>query len=456
MRARGLRSVAAVATSALALYCSCSNAGDAADGGGGAGNGSAAGAAGLATGASGGVGGNSAVGGSSGWDANGGSTFGGTAGSAGKSDGACGPPLPSTGWIPDGWIPYTDFSCAQPFYVPPTKELMPEPIQWEPCGAASAVPKGCRSMKVTWPHDWAAISLNPRVEVQPDGRALMLVGRSSYKEQPWDMVLVGNVDGPVESAMLQPRTVEGGTTLIPADLSDGWFAIAVNGGLGIEENALASKRQGVLIGQAGTLHPKLFHVATTLKRYDWGVSSAFVVRWEAPLLRLVLMPLDGQPEFEWLSVAADPEHLQPNRPAMHGSTAVADVNTLLKAAIMAYDPVRGTHPLIRWMGDGQQGAYNVGTDGKTLVWTWGTEHPNAFHAARYSGARRGSSSSRRYAPSVVARWLTSSKRGVGQTWTRTGVAPWSAASRAGTQRASDRQLTAAPSSSTGRLGCNHR
>lgn len=38
------------------------------------------------------------------------------------------------------------------------------------------------------------------------------------------------------------------------------------------------------------------------------------------------------------------------------------------AGLWAYDPVRGTHPLLTYPGDHLHGAINVGTDGKDLVW----------------------------------------------------------------------------------------
>lgn len=44
--------------------------------------------------------------------------------------------------------------------------------------------------------------------------------------------------------------------------------------------------------------------------------------------------------------------------------------------IMAHDPVLKTHALVRWYGDTNKGAYNVGTDGKDLVWTLGEDHPS--------------------------------------------------------------------------------
>jgi hypothetical protein len=183
------------------------------------------------------------------------------------------------------------------------------------------------------------------------------------------------VAGPILSAIMQPRLATDGSLLLIQDLSDGYYALLAQGGEGKIENAFLSKRQGVLLGKVGELRPKLFQLETTDLVYSWRVSSKYLARAEAPALHITMYPLDGAPPFGLASAANDPDYLVPGPQLLRSDWVLFGMGSLSMQGVMAYDPILGTHPLIRWYGDKQQGAYNAGTDGVHLVWTYGEEHP---------------------------------------------------------------------------------
>lgn len=307
------------------------------------------------------------------YDGGSGDAAGGDASDAGADGPPCVPP-PKPSVVPEGWEPYTDFSCEQPFYVPSSKQYLPEPLQWEPCPLSSGVASGCKWMKVTWPGTASLLSNKlaenqgthslsfARIVQPPDGQGHVYA-------------IVAGLDGTVQSAILDPRTPQDGTLLGIEDLAEGHYALEVAGGDGSQTNAFNSPRKGVLIGTVGELRPTLFRLEVTPSVYSWRISSKLLARGEAPAQRITVFPLDGAPSFELASKSADPDGLAPDRPTLLGDTAVFGVGNLTQQGIMAYDPVQKTHALIRWYGDAKQGAYNVGTDGKDLVWTYGQDHP---------------------------------------------------------------------------------
>lgn len=309
----------------------------------------------------------------SGHDEGSGGAAGGDASDADADGPPCVPP-PKPPVVPEGWEPYTDFSCEQPFYVPSSKQYLPEPLVWEPCPLGSGVASACKWMKVTWPGTGSLLS---NKVAESEGTHLLVFSRIV---QPPDgqghaYAVVADLDGTVRNAILDPRTPQDGTLLGIQDLTEGHYAIGVAGGDGSKTDAFKSQRKGVLVGTVGALRPTLFQLEVTPSVYSWRISSKLLARGEAPAQRITAFPLDGAPSFELASKSADPDGLAPDRPTLLGDKAIFGVGNLTQQGIMAFDAAQGTHALIRWYGDTKQGAYNVGTDGKDLVWTHGEEHP---------------------------------------------------------------------------------
>jgi len=307
------------------------------------------------------------------YDGGSGDAAGGDASDAGADGPPCVPP-PKPSVVPEGWEPYTDFSCEQPFYVPSSEQYLPEPLQWEPCPLSSGVASGCKWMKLAAPGSGPLFNkISPN---QNGGHHVLLSPNVRMPDGSGHaFAVIADLDGTVQTAILDPRTPQAGTLLRIQDLTEGYYAIGVAGGDGSQTNAFKSQRKGVLIGTVGVLRPTLFQLEVTPSVYSWRISSKLLARGEAPAQRITVFPLDSAPSFELASKSADPDGLAPDRPTLLGDTAVFGVGNLTQQGIMAYDPVQKTHALIRWYGDTKQGAYNVGTDGKDLVWTYGQDHP---------------------------------------------------------------------------------
>lgn len=276
--------------------------------------------------------------------------------------------------MPAGWEPYTDFSCAQPFYVPSGPEHFPEPIEWVPCPPSSGLAAGCRMMKIGWKGSGSLIG--NAFDVDASGRASLLFAR--VFDGPGNghaYNLVAEADGPVRTAILSPRVATAGFLLLNHDLNENRFVLQALGGEGKRMDAFDSERKAVLLGTVGEPRPKLFRFDKSPLTFSYRISSKLLARGEGWAGRITLLPLDGAPPSELWSSASDPEGLHPDMPTLIGDRAVFGVGSLMQQGIMAHDPSSGTHPLVRWYGDLKQGAYNVGTDGKDMVWTHGEDHP---------------------------------------------------------------------------------
>lgn len=294
------------------------------------------------------------------------------------ADATCYPqPIPPQ--VPEHWVPYTDWSCTYPFYVPDSAEHMPAPIAWEACPPeVTTTGVVCRSMKVDWPHNDSPIgTLNARMWIPNDGSASVITfERNSYVPgiPPWVMVVIADVDGVVRSAIMQPRPAAVGTDLSAQDVMAGRFALQVRGEG--ESYTYDSHRFGALIGTVGDLRPKLFARFDDGRVYSFRIGGEWLARGDAPTLEIWFYPLDGGAPFLVTSPAIDPDGLQPDE-ALYSSFALFNMTTLHMAGVMIYDDARKLQPLIRWYGDLKQGAVNAGTDEKDIVWTYGTDHPIA-------------------------------------------------------------------------------
>jgi hypothetical protein len=63
--------------------------------------------------------------------------------------------------------------------------------------------------------------------------------------------------------------------------------------------------------------------------------------------------------------------LNPSRLLVSGSSVFFHVRSGDRAGLMVWDAVRGSRPLVGWIGDGTRAAGDLGTDGHDLVWPSG-------------------------------------------------------------------------------------
>lgn len=336
--------------------------------------------AGSGGGASGGVRGSGGAAGSGvSGSGGGGGGAGGTAGSGGSDNHGCAPPTPSQ--VPTGWIPLTDYSCDFPLYVPESEEFLPEPIEWESCGDLSPERTVCQRMKITWPYEGTATSADYSVmDVAPaDGKPKILFGRASGRHKPTaSTVVVAEVDGPVLFGAMVTHSHTDGLRVLLKGLEDGRAGIVMQGDqLGVPVNE--AETQGLWVVEPGTLHPALFTKRERVYGLGWNVGRDYIGRIDALAGTIELLPNGGGDAILFYDQKSDPDSLQAGAVTLSGSAAFTNLSNSGMTGIMAYDPVLGAHPLRRWFGDTERGAYAFGTDGVDMVWTDGSDYSSSDH-----------------------------------------------------------------------------
>jgi hypothetical protein len=290
----------------------------------------------------------------------------------GASDGSCAL-TPPPDMVPAGWWPFTDFSCELPLWIPPTPDQLPPPLVWESvCPPELPSSYVCRRIKPQAPFTNVG-SYTDSMYKTSDGHWLINTGldTNGYEPEEW---IVADIDGPVRFAAVTTSSIPHGLTFEPGGVSDSWMGVTLTGGLpGIDVSD--QKHRGFVIVRAGTLTPKVFAQDNyPFVQPDWMVNDHWIQRL-GPAAALDLFPISGSGDTTIFSSASDPDSLQPQLGTLVGSSLVFGADNLSYAAVMAYDPVKGTHPLVRWPHDNTQGADVPGTDGVDLVWTYGSGHP---------------------------------------------------------------------------------
>ena len=77
--------------------------------------------------------------------------------------------------------------------------------------------------------------------------------------------------------------------------------------------------------------------------------------------------------------SADPEGLPAWETLVRGKHVLFNVSQGGRTYVMSWDPEHGERPLLRWYGDPLQGAGNLGSDGKDMVWTYAVRKVASTH-----------------------------------------------------------------------------
>jgi hypothetical protein len=287
--------------------------------------------------------------------------------------------------VPPTWRRFLEWSPDCPLWLPPAADELPAPIRWEPCAADLPGRPSCRQLVIDWNHQGnPGIALSPSLSVDGGVARLFLTrvavvdrgGPSSYLE--W---IVGEVDGPLGFAMRQAIDGRWRCVATEQQLREGRFGIRLRGdGRG---PGLRSDVDALLLGRVGQLRPAVVLRDTTPATASWSVGARWLVRGAAPSRELFLHSPDLNARLLH-STAGDPDRLAPvgGMPLVVGDDLVYEVAGSGGHALMAYDPERGPHALVRH-GDASRGDGNAGTDGKHLVWTRGEGgRPGEVHPRR--------------------------------------------------------------------------
>ncbi len=278
---------------------------------------------------------------------------------------------------PDGWVGYTDWQCnGCRLYVPASKASLPPPIAWEKCGAS---PGGidCQSMVIDWTKDELAVAPG-LFDVSSQGPVLSVQRNSLDAVPPYITHVVADADGPVRSAIYAMKTTTAASTGCFAyryAINEGKFVFLVLGHDAYGKWA-NSPHQGAIGGPIDEAAP---HVLADFGEADsWACSSARIYR-VTPGFELLAYNWNMSGEQLVGSQASDPEGLQFKQLVPHGEALFWTSSNLYATGINSWTTKDGSKPLIRFVGDATRGAGNLGTDGTTLVWSYGEgKQPNDF------------------------------------------------------------------------------
>ena len=284
------------------------------------------------------------------------------------------------GGVPDGWVLEKTFSECCGFYVPPTKDLLPSPIEWEACPprAMAVLPPGasCKALKVTWdpPPDMPGADGDGYVD-QSSGKVYMMTSRLIDKKH--SMIVLAEADGPVLSALF-----EGGDKCLAGTSTLQSFG-AGNWAFEVFNRQSKQEAMGFIAGRADSMIPQI------TGRIDGGYPSIGAGGAGAlhidDLDRFWLYDLavaDAGPTM--IASAAQDQQLQAIVNFFQDDIAwIAEGSVSMKVRL--YHAGK-TVNFIDYSGiDPEHGAGCLGGDGKDMVWVegFGLENAGRYKKADY-------------------------------------------------------------------------
>jgi hypothetical protein len=293
---------------------------------------------------------------------------GGGAGGSAASGGAGGaaPSEPCPGWA--GWVRWKDFAGDCSLCVPASKDALPQPIEWVPCNPKSGFDKGCRQMKVDWTIDQTGFAYTAAVDIRPDGSAMLdIVRLSGIGPKPYRMNVIAEADGPVHSALLDPRGegIQGCTFDLETVVGMAQGNVALN--IMDDPNGGDPYPEAAIGGSIDLLHPGVL--------YSWNPShghgfAASDVVWASYDSYDVGVARWGQP-WKVVSKSMDVGGLQQVNLKVWHDFVTWQASDGVYMGTMAWTPAKGAYPFITFPGDWSRAANGLGTDGVDLVWFYG-------------------------------------------------------------------------------------
>jgi hypothetical protein len=279
--------------------------------------------------------------------------------------GACGP-IEKPAVIPDGWLPWTEWACKCPFWIPPDKDHMPKPVEWEPCGLPGL--PGCRKMVTWWAKDNFAIGIAGLFK-DGAGKPVLVVGRTAGDD--WTQTIIADPDGPLYFAMMRPTNSATGCELGIPTTGGGRIGFAAWGD-GTTAYVEDSPIDGLIWGQFPQFYPKVAPIRdATQDNWDWVTGAGWWLRGGTASGDVLFSPDFSTSKQLWPQPGSDMPSNWANLPQIIGNDVLFVTADPYRAAIMAYDNVHSVHPLVSYGDDMTRGASNLGTDGKDMVWSYG-------------------------------------------------------------------------------------
>jgi hypothetical protein len=285
--------------------------------------------------------------------------------------------------IPEGWVRHGDWSCDCRIYYAPSPELMPPPIQWEPCPTNPDPSVECRSMVIDWNDDepFYSIGVDVSLATSLDGEPLLAFRRILPAQNDGSRIildLVAEADGEVLWAFATHFDSESpGCYLVGASISARHAVIQATG-THHDEDFSVMTRNGALAAPHGerptlrsTLDEPYFGVGWYASRYDHanGVPDAYLIEARSPGAELLVTPWD-EPGSSTLvhSALLDPQGITWTNLVPIGDALFIGAMGVTSHGVSLWRKETGLVPFRRWLDDKTRGAASFGTDGVDMVW----------------------------------------------------------------------------------------
>ncbi len=280
-------------------------------------------------------------------------------------------PQPIPPDVPQGWVEYPVMDCKYRLYVPPSRDLLPPPLAWEPCtqdlGPDSYT---CRQIKVDWPTDINppyAIGGNAPAYVDTHGNVVMQL-RKLYRRDTDQgremayMAVVVEADGPVRQAFWEDYYSPEGAPVVIAQRGvargkSSWDISEWSGGTSIRDVSVG--------GDDTLLSPPVLldvldsspDVATVVAGSDYYVETGYNFRvraWDGADMGLAAQGAGAYSPPTWV-----------------GPTLLFARESFPTYRVRRWTAQDGARELVGFGSDMTKGAGDPGSDGKDLVWIQG-------------------------------------------------------------------------------------
>lgn len=278
---------------------------------------------------------------------------------------------PSGDVVPEGWIPYEDYHPGCGFYIPPSAEYLPAPIQWDSCatmdrgrGLPGPDSMVCQRMRF----DWDARNGEHTTGVTPafvhDGKVTMFLRRLTATGV-YD--LVADVDGPVHQALLQV----GACRVWGVDTNAGKVLYRIRD----DKSVKIDPGGGAIGGAVESLRP------TVYRPYGDKPSDSFTPEYSVgPQLFVesfggadrIYSFTTGELVDTVVHAPEDYGTLYTNY-LFHGDDMFWIADSSERTAIKVWTRDAGIRTFVGWPGDFSRGAESFGTDETDMVWIEGSD-----------------------------------------------------------------------------------
>jgi hypothetical protein len=272
------------------------------------------------------------------------------------------------GDLPADWTQYTGISCDCPLFVPGTSKTMPPPLSWAPCPGALEGKFGCRVLE----HPWNPLGLYPVSTVlihdEVTNRYLLSFAKNGPQAPFTRINVVADIDGDVRFAI--GARFEGNDAKCvlaenPANSTSFAYSFLREDG--------DKKYEGIVSGDYAAGVPQ--HVTQHEQDPSLGSSWDFTSS-------LLLQRLGWVRAWSWdlasttsvYSPDKDAPYLGKNDVVGYKDTVILGVGNGTTLALVSWTKEKGAQTLVYWPSE-DKGAFNPGTDGKDLVWTYGEGIP---------------------------------------------------------------------------------